>query len=146
MGKRGRKPRFCEIEGCGKPRHGRGFCDEHYARWRDQGDPLAEPKYRLGLTADERFDGKVDKSGECWIWTGTLNGAGYGTFRVNGRTVGAHRFAYEREHGPIPEGLELDHTCEVTACVRPSHLEPVTHKENVRRARSRNRSQMAPTS
>jgi hypothetical protein len=35
--------------------------------------------------------------------------------------------------GPVPEGLELDHLCRVTTCVRPSHLEPVTTGENVRR-------------
>lgn len=47
----------------------------------------------------------------------------------------AHVFVYETLVGPVPDELELDHTCRVRACVRPSHLEPVTHAENMERAR-----------
>ncbi|HEV2123202.1 MAG TPA: HNH endonuclease signature motif containing protein [Chloroflexota bacterium] len=45
----------------------------------------------------------------------------------------AHRWAYEALVGPIPTGTELDHLCRNPACVRPDHLEPVTHAENIRR-------------
>ena len=45
----------------------------------------------------------------------------------------AHRVIYEAEVGPIPEGMELDHTCNVRACVNPAHGEPVTPAENRRR-------------
>lgn len=48
--------------------------------------------------------------------------------------VRAHRFAYELVKGPIPEGLTLDHLCNVPLCVNPDHLEPVTLSENIRRA------------
>lgn len=52
-----------------------------------------------------------------------------------------HRVTYQLLVGPIPEGLELDHLCEVKACCNPEHLEPVTHAENLRRCRySRERS------
>jgi hypothetical protein len=40
---------------------------------------------------------------------------------------------YEQHFGSIPENLELDHLCRNPACVRPDHLEPVTHLENLRR-------------
>lgn len=66
----------------------------------------------------------------CWIHSGTLNHAGYG--QVFGTT--AHRRAWERAHGLVPVGLELDHLCRVRACVNLSHLELVTHAENCRRA------------
>lgn len=46
----------------------------------------------------------------------------------------AHRVAYELVVGPIPEGLEIDHLCRTRSCVRPDHLDPVTHAENCRRA------------
>lgn len=73
--------------------------------------------------------------GGCWIYTGHLNDRGYG--RVNpGRRGGsdlAHVVVYVAWVGPIPQGLELDHLCQVHRCVRPDHMEPVTHAENMRR-------------
>jgi HNH endonuclease len=68
----------------------------------------------------------------CWLWTGkTWNG--YGKFIVGGRTMAAHRYAYELFSGPIPDGLELDHVCRVRSCVNPAHLEACTHRENTNR-------------
>lgn len=81
----------------------------------------------------ERFWGRVDKSGDCWLWLGALNRDGYGHTSRNNKTVFTHRLAYELEVGPIPEGFVLDHLCRVHNCVRPDHLEPVTAKENVDR-------------
>ncbi len=69
----------------------------------------------------------------CWIWLGSLNNKGYGTVQFNRRTQYAHRAAYFTHVGPIPEGLELDHLCRNPACCNPSHLEPVTHAENLHR-------------
>lgn len=74
----------------------------------------------------------------CHIFQGSLNQDGYGqvTTRVNGpkSTKGAHVAAWERENGPVPDGLEIDHLCRVRRCIRADHLEPVTHAENMRRA------------
>lgn len=46
-------------------------------------------------------------------------------------TVFVHRISYIRTHGPLDERLELDHLCRVPKCVRPDHLEPTTHRENL---------------
>lgn len=82
-----------------------------------------------------RFWLRVHKTDDCWLWTSTLR-RGYGRFWIApGRFVPAHRFAYELLVGPIPEGLELDHLCRNPACVNPAHLDPVTHRENVRRGK-----------
>jgi len=85
----------------------------------------------------ERFMTKVaihgDQPEDCWEWTAGENGVGYGRFHVDGRLVYPHRFAYELYVGPIPEGLDLDHVCRNRRCVRPSHLEPVTRRENLLR-------------
>ena len=85
-------------------------------------------------TVSDRFLAKIVAYPHgCWIWQATTTPNGYGQFRVDGRMVYAHRFAYELLVGPIPEGLELDHLCRVRNCVNPAHMEPVTHAENMRR-------------
>ena len=70
----------------------------------------------------------------CWVWQGIKSQRGYGYVSMDGRTQMVHKVLWEKEHGPIPSGLELDHLCRVKACVNPAHLEPVTHRENTRRA------------
>jgi hypothetical protein len=84
----------------------------------------------------QRIDAKTDRSGECWLWTSSLNRYGYAEMKINGRSRMAHRVAYELLVGPIPDGLQLDHLCRVRYCVNPAHLEPVTSAENTRRGES----------
>ena len=78
----------------------------------------------------------------CWIWTGTLDRDGYGTFRPRPEPdrrlyFAAHRLAFHLLRGPIPDGLTIDHLCLNKACVNPDHLEPVSNAENIRRGRPR---------
>ncbi len=85
--------------------------------------------------ARERIERRYHVNSEgCWIWTGGTKAAGYGAFTFDHKTWQAHRFVYGVLVGHIPEGLELDHLCRNRICVNPAHLEPVTRKENVRRA------------
>lgn len=86
-------------------------------------------------TLVERFLAKVDQSGDCWEWTAGRSGEGYGRFWLDGRVTSAQRVAYELWVGPIPAGLEVDHTCHNPGCVRPAHLEAVTHGVNLSRRR-----------
>lgn len=78
------------------------------------------------MNTEDRFWSKVDKSGECWLWTDKPRAAdGLGQFSIdrNGkrRLVLAHRFAYELAYGEIPAG-EVARTCNHLLCVRPEHL------------------------
>lgn len=85
----------------------------------------------------QRFWSRVEKTPTCWLWTGYTTSRGYGQLgKGSGPTQAhlAHRVAYELLVGPVPAGLELDHLCRNPPCVNPSHLEPVTHAENMRRA------------
>lgn len=81
----------------------------------------------------ERFWEKVDKSGECWLWTASLDKDGYGQFHPNKRQlVKAHRMSWSLLVGPIPPGHDLHHeVCSNRACVRPDHLRPMPHREHV---------------
>jgi hypothetical protein len=81
----------------------------------------------------QRFLDKVDQSSTCWIWKAYIQVNGYGQFTIEGRHAYAHRWSYEHFIGPIPSGYQLDHLCRIRSCVRPSHLEPVTHAENMKR-------------
>lgn len=86
-------------------------------------------------TPEERFSRKYEAAASrCWRWTAGHTPLGYGLFRLGGRMVYAHRWAYEKFRGPIPNGLELDHLCRLPACVNPAHLEAVTHAVNMGRA------------
>lgn len=82
---------------------------------------------------------KVEKTETCWNWTGNLSRDGYG--RMFGHkdfgTTLPHRITWQSANGPVPDGLELDHICNNRRCVRPGHMEAVTHAENVRRAWAR---------
>jgi hypothetical protein len=67
---------------------------------------------------------------ECWLWQVRLNGAGYGQFYVYPRSILAHRYAYQRFVGLIPQGLYVCHTSDVKHCVAPWHLVAQTQKQN----------------
>lgn len=81
----------------------------------------------------ENFWNKIEKTEACWLWTGTKTKTGYGRLVRRGRWYMAHRYAYTNLVGDIPDGLELDHLCRIRNCVRPEHLEAVTHTVNVQR-------------
>jgi hypothetical protein len=84
-------------------------------------------------SAQRRLFSKIEKSDTCWLWTGGRTVSGYGRLKVAGTNRRAHRLTYELLVGPVPEGLVLDHLCRNTLCVRPDHLDPVTHRENILR-------------
>lgn len=86
-----------------------------------------------------RFFAKVavESDSACWRWMGSVTATGYGRFSYQSRATWAHRASWQMFRGFIPEGMEIDHTCRNRRCVNPKHLEPVSHRENVRRAADR---------
>ena len=80
-----------------------------------------------------RFWKKVSEQDGCWLWIGGRSDLGYPMWWTGTRVRQAYRVCYEALVALVPTGLELDHLCRRPACVNPAHLEPVTHRENLRR-------------
>lgn len=79
---------------------------------------------------------QVDQKSNCWIWQRCVQGNGYGRMWNGKQVTYAHRVSYAVFIGPIPGGMDLDHLCRNRRCVNPSHLEPVSRSENLRRGES----------
>lgn len=120
---------MCSIENCERRHYARGWCRIHYTRWQKHGDPLGAVYQGPDAAFLASTESLVGGPG-CLIWTRALNGDGYGDLRVNGRMVMAHRYAWERVNGPIPDGMEVDHLCWERSCVNEEHLRLATRTQN----------------
>lgn len=88
-----------------------------------------------------RFHEKIDRnSGDCWLWTGSRDGQGYGMVKIGARSCRVHRLAYTLYVGPIPVNLIVRHACDVPSCCNPSHLLLGTRIDNNRDRVERGRS------
>ena len=97
----------------------------------------------------ERFWANVNKTtgpiisrrlGRCWLWTGATAGQ-YGQCRDprTHKITTANRVAYILTHGDITRELDACHLCDVSLCVRPSHLFAATRVQNMQDASRKGR-------
>jgi hypothetical protein len=99
------------------------------------------PKPLLGVVRVLRRT-LLDDDDKCWSWQGSVNRNGYAQIRVGSRydgtsrDDGVHRVVYEHFNGAIPVGFDIDHLCRNRVCVNPNHLEAVSRRENLARARA----------
>ena len=78
----------------------------------------------------------IEFDGYCPPSRGAPRGYGKVNRKVNGKKITlAHRYAWTRSHGDIPDGLTVDHICENTRCVNVAHLQLLTQAENIRKRR-----------
>lgn len=135
-------PRNCAH--CSKPflafgyqiRAGQGrFCSHgcaatlQWANYTPKPKPQREP--RIKPSPSERFWSKVQKSNDCWVWTGRKTKFGYGMASIKRRRIDTHRLSWEMHNGLIPKGMCVLHKCDNPPCVRPDHLFLGTQKDNV---------------
>lgn len=78
-----------------------------------------------------RFWTKVEDTRTCWNWRSSFSRNGYGVFGFKGKSLKAHRVAYELVNGKIPQGLNVLHTCDNPKCINPDHLWVGTQGDNV---------------
>lgn len=127
--------KVCKVPDCGMRARSNGYCPKHMSRWRRHGDPLiAHRMIPRGTPVAQRIEmlsGPPNENG-CRLWTGTIHHGKYGVLTVEGVTKSAHVWSWEVANGrKVTPGLFVLHSCDVCACVEPSHLREGTHQDNM---------------
>lgn len=68
---------------------------------------------------------------DCINWHKSIKDTGYGQTFFRGKVMRAHRVAWIKANGEIPDGMVIDHMCRNRACVNVEHLRVVTQYENL---------------
>lgn len=134
---------ICSVFVCTKYVSHGGLCAGHAMQVKRHGR-ITNERLSRGGTAAERLQALTERQGDCLIYVGVKSKGqqeskgGY-AYMVDdsGNVRGAHVVAYELAYGPVPDGLHVDHLCNIRLCVEPKHLEAVTQAENNHRMYAR---------
>jgi DNA-directed RNA polymerase subunit M/transcription elongation factor TFIIS len=103
------------------------------------GQTSAKPIPPFSKEMKDHFWSKVDKSSDCWIWTGQKTKDGYGRHAIRSVHFPAHRVAYFLHYGHINNSLQTLHSCDSPFCLNPLHLSQGNNAENHLDSVARNR-------
>lgn len=115
----------CAAPECERASRVGEWCEPHYRRLSKWGNLRLDVPIKSGMTEEQRFWSRVDRSSEtgCWLWVGkSVCFRGYGKFYVGKRAIRAHRYSWELVNGAIPGGLWVLHRCDNPPCVRPDQV------------------------
>lgn len=121
----------CTAPDCTLERYGKkDLCRPHWRRFKRTGE-IGGPVRTVIRDPEESFAARTAPGDDgCLVWTGPRSDTGYGRISVQGSQEYAHRYAWEREHGAIPDDKMVDHICCNRACVEVGHLRLTTNQEN----------------
>lgn len=97
---------------------------------------------RRGAPLIERLMDRVhpEPNSGCWLWTGGVNGNGYGlSFLPGGKMVTAHRAMLIAHGATLTSEDVVMHRCDMPGCVNPEHLQIGTQADNMRDMNAKNR-------
>ena len=87
----------------------------------------------------------VNTKTRCWEWLAAIDSNGYGRFgHIPNRSMLAHRYSFITAFGPIPNNLDVCHTCDNPKCVNPKHLFLGTAKDNMADCKRKGRKKPPP--
>lgn len=115
---------------------------------------IGERQIVLNSADIERFWAQVNRSGptpvhradigECWVWTSSCAGVGYGAIYVSRCQLATHRVSWVLANGDIPKGMWVLHHCDNRKCVKPDHLFLGTNQDNIADMHRKGRGHIGP--
>lgn len=128
------KVSLCSFANCGRKKLAKDLCSSHYYQKhvaKTDLKPILRSKGSLPIIEfDEMRCPRNDLKGSCRIFRGCKRANVYGTVSFHGKKMLVHRYVWERDVGPIPQGMVMDHRCMVPACINIDHLRVVTRAVN----------------
>lgn len=121
---------ICSFAQCDKPSRANQLCSGHNMQ-RANGRELAPLRVAEYKTFSDLLI-KSELDGDCIVWTGSLDKAGYGRMGFRGdRNVLVHRVAYQLITDEDITGAQIHHTCANRRCLKPEHLQRASARDNV---------------
>lgn len=86
----------------------------------------------MALNIRDLFPDLIREEGECLIWLGWADKAGYGKVKYEGKLWLVHRLAWYTEKNKSIKGINILHHCDNPPCLKIEHLFEGSHSDNLK--------------